>query len=74
MVGVRKPEALPDDIANDEIHYVLALPSASASAISTDFVRLLRPIYKPLSFAPRARLRRGGFHYFNTMTFTAFSI
>lgn len=54
MVGVRKAEPLPDDIADDEIHYALVLPSASASAISADFVRLLRPIYNPLSFAPRA--------------------
>ena len=109
MVGVREAEALPDDIADDEIHYALVLPpdkkvpalpflmtkpqtssmrtdsravsnatskrlanirtlgkiaaslyfptrmsSADASAISTDFVRLLRPIYNPLSFAPRA--------------------
>ena len=109
VIWIRKAEALPDDIANDEIHYALVLPpdkkvpalpflmtkpqtssmrtdsrsvsnatskrlanirtlgkivaslyfptrmsSASASAISTDIVRLLRPIYKPLSFAPRA--------------------
>ena len=51
MVGICKTEPLPDDITNDEIHYMLDLPSADASAISTDFVRLLRPIYKPLSFA-----------------------
>lgn len=64
MVGVRKAEPLPDDITNDEIHYMLALPSASAPAISTDFVRLLRPIYKPLSCATRALRRRGGLHDF----------
>ena len=51
MVGVRKAEPLPDNITNDEIHYALALPSAYASAISTDFVRLLRPIYNSLPFA-----------------------
>ncbi len=49
MVGICKAEALPDDIANNEIHYALVLPSASASAISTDFVLLLQPIYKPFS-------------------------
>ena len=54
MVGIRKAEALADKITNYKIHYMLALPSADASAISTDFVRLLRPIYNPLSFAPRA--------------------
>ena len=54
VVGIRKAEPLPNNITNDEIHYALALPSASASAISADFVRLLRPIYNPLSFAPRA--------------------
>lgn len=53
MIGVRKPEPLPDKITNDKIHYMLALSSADASAISTDFVRLLRPIDNPLSFAPR---------------------
>ena len=54
MIGIRKAEALPYNITNDEIHYILALPSADASAISTDFVRLLRPIYNPPSFATRA--------------------
>jgi len=53
MVGVRKAEALPDNITNDEIHYMLALPSADVSAISNEFVRLLRPIYNPLSLATR---------------------
>ena len=54
MIGIRKAETLPNNITDDKIHYMLAPPSASASAISTDFVRLLRPIYKPLSFATRA--------------------
>ena len=49
MVGIRKAKTLPNNITDDKIHYMLALPSADASAISTDFVRLLRPIYKPLS-------------------------
>jgi hypothetical protein len=57
MVGIREAESLPDKITNDEIHYMLAPPSANASAISTDFVRLLRPIYKPLPFALRAQRR-----------------
>ena len=52
MVGIRKAETLPDDIANDEIHYALVLPSASASAISTAFVLLIQSIHNPLS--PRA--------------------
>ena len=62
MVGIRKAETLPNNITDDKIHYMLALPSASASAISTDFVRLLRPIYKPLSFAARVYRRRGLSH------------
>jgi hypothetical protein len=57
MVGIREAESLPDKITNDEIHYAPALPSASDSAISTDFVRLLRPIYNPLSFATCAQRR-----------------
>ena len=59
MIGIRKAETLPNNITDDKIHYMLALPSASASAISTDFVRLLRPIYNPLSFAPRASAAAG---------------
>ena len=54
MIGIRKTKTMPNNITYDKIHYMLALPSADASAISTDFVRLLRPIYNPLSFAPRA--------------------
>ena len=66
MVGVREAEPLPDNITNDKIHYMLAPPSAYASAISTDFVRLLRPIYKPLSFATCAKRLRSGLYYFRT--------
>jgi hypothetical protein len=53
VIWIRESEFLPNNITDDKIHYMLALPSADASAISTDFVRLLRPIYKPLSFATR---------------------
>ena len=54
VIWIRESESLPNNITDDKIHYMLALPSADASAISADFVRLLRPIYRPLSFATRA--------------------
>ena len=65
-IGIRKAETPTDNITNDKIHYKLVLPSADASAISTDFVRLLRPIYKPLSFATCAKRLRSGLYYFCT--------
>ncbi len=54
MIWIRESESLPNNITDDKIHYMLVLPSADASAINTDFVRLFQPIYNPLSFATRA--------------------